>query len=77
MPPGLTLLGEEDGAATPGNGRVDGQDAQRPDDQSDTLLTDRRLRGQLNGFSKILQADAPDAIAAHAARAVALSAATS
>jgi hypothetical protein len=71
MPPGLTLLGEEDGAATPGNGRVDGQGAQGPDDHSDSVLTDPRLRGQLNGFSKILQADAPDAIAAHAARAVA------
>jgi len=71
MPPGLTLLGEEDGAATPGNGRADGQGAQGPDDHSDSVLTDPRLRGQLNGFSKILQADAPDAVAAHAARAVA------
>jgi hypothetical protein len=71
MPPGLTLLGEEDGAATPGNGRVNGQDAQGPGDQSDTVLTDPRLREQLNGFSRLRQADAPNAVAAHAARAVA------
>ncbi len=71
MPSGLALLGEEDDAAGPRNGRVDGQDAQGPGDQSDTVLTDPRLREQLNGFSRLRQADAPNAVAAHAARAVA------
>ncbi len=71
LPLGLALLGEEDDAAGPGNGRADEQDAQGPDDQSDNVLSDPRLREQLNGFSRLRQAEAPNAVAAHAARAVA------
>jgi len=71
MPAGLALLGERDDSAEAGNGHIDGGDAQNPGDQSDNVLTDRRLREQLNGFPRLRQADAPNAVAAHAARAVA------
>ncbi len=70
VPSGLALLREHNAAGS-GNGRADKQIAAAPDDQPDNVVTDRRLREQLNGFSRLRQADAPNGVAAHAAGAVA------